>query len=105
VIRRFVREDDMYEIFKSFHDGPCGGHFSDKRKTYKILQSSYYWPTIFKDAKKYVASCENCERMGKPTVSDEMSLQDQVVIEPFEKWALEFVVHLSTPCLKEEGTY
>ena len=52
-----------------------------------------------------MASCENCERMGKPTVSDEMSLQDQVVIEPFEKWALEFVVHLSTPCLKEEGTY
>jgi hypothetical protein len=33
VIRRCVREDDMYDIFKVFHDGPCGGHFADKRTT------------------------------------------------------------------------
>jgi transposase InsO family protein len=29
--------------------------------------------------------------MGKPIVVEEMSLQAQVVIEPFEKWDLEFV--------------
>jgi hypothetical protein len=86
-----VREDEMYDIFKACHDGPCGGHFIDKRKAYKILQSSYYWPTIFMDAKKYVATCDDCHRMGKPTASDEMPLQAQVVIEPFEKWDLEFV--------------
>jgi len=81
----------MHDIFKYCHDGPCGGHFADKRTTYKILQSGYYWPTIFKDAKKYVASCDDCQRMGKPTAVDEMPLQAQVVIEPFEKWALDFV--------------
>jgi transposase InsO family protein len=91
VIRRCVREDEMQDIFRAFHDGPCGGHFADKRTTYKILQSGYYWPTIFKDAKKYVASCDDCQRMGKPTTVDEMPLQAQVVIEPFEKWALDFV--------------
>jgi hypothetical protein len=81
----------MHDIFKACHDGPCGGHFSDKRTTYKILQFGYYWPTIFKDEKKYVASYDDCQRMGKPTAVDEMPLQDQVVIEPFEKWALDFV--------------
>jgi hypothetical protein len=91
VIRICVREDEMYDIFKACHDGPCGGHFVDKRTTYKILQTCYYWPTIFRDAKKYVASCDDCQRMGKPTASDEMPLQAQVVIEPFEKWALDFV--------------
>jgi hypothetical protein len=91
VIRRCVREDEMYGIFKASHDGPCGGDFSDKRTTYKILQSGYYWPIIFKDAKKYVAICDNCQRMGKPTAVDEMPLQAQVVIEPFEKWDLDFV--------------
>jgi hypothetical protein len=37
VIRRCVREDEMHEIFKSYNDGPCGGHFDDKRKAYNIL--------------------------------------------------------------------
>ena len=29
--------------------------------------------------------------MGKPTHADEMPLQAQVVVEPFERWALYFV--------------
>jgi hypothetical protein len=33
VIRICVQEDEMYDIFKSCHDGPCGGHFVDKRTT------------------------------------------------------------------------
>ena len=28
--------------------------------------------------------------MGQPLKSDEMSLQPHIVIEPFEKWALDF---------------
>jgi hypothetical protein len=75
LIRRCVWEDEMYDIFKACHDGPCGGHFVDKRTSYKILQTGYYWPTIFRDAKKYVANCDDSQRMGKPTTSDEMPLQ------------------------------
>lgn len=81
----------MHEIFKSYHDDPCEVHFVDKRTTYKILHSGYYSPTIFKDANKYVANYDDCQRMGKLTAVDEMPLQAQVVIEPFEKWALYFV--------------
>ena len=45
----------MTNILHACHDGPCGGHFSDKRTTYKVLHShGYYWPIIFKDAAKYV---------------------------------------------------
>jgi len=35
--------------------------------------------------------------MGKPTLSNEIPLQPQVLIEPFEKWALDFVGPISPP--------
>jgi hypothetical protein len=73
------------------HDEPCGRHFADHRTGHKVLQMGYYWPSIFKDAKKYVQACDNCQRMGRPGQADEIPLQPQVVMEPFERWALDFV--------------
>eukprot|EP00253_Pinus_taeda_P009719 PITA_09719 len=77
MIRRCVREDEMPEILKACHGKPCGGHFVDKRTTYKILSLGYFWPFIFKDAKEYVRRCGSCQRVGKPTPSNEMPLQIQ----------------------------
>ena len=95
IIRQCMQEDEMTEILHACQDGPCGGHFSYKRKTYKVLNSKYYCPSIFKDVSKYVKGCDSCQRMGRPTASDQMPLQPQVTIEPFKKWALDFVGPIS----------
>eukprot|EP00253_Pinus_taeda_P023091 PITA_23091 len=97
VIRRCVWEDEILDILKACHDEPCGGHFADKRTTYKILYLGYYWPSLFKDAKQYVRRCDSCQRVGRPTLSNEMPLQPLVLIEPFEKWALDFVGTINPP--------
>jgi hypothetical protein len=60
-----------------------------------VLHSGYYWPRIFKDAAKYVRSCNRCQRIGRPTSADEIPLRAQVMIEPFTKWALDFVGPIS----------
>jgi hypothetical protein len=96
-IRRCVRDDEVYDLLKAFHDGPCGGHFADKRTGHKILRMGYFWPNIFQDAKKYVQACDSCQRMGQPTHRDEMPLQSQVVLEPFERWAMDFVGPIHPP--------
>eukprot|EP00253_Pinus_taeda_P029953 PITA_29953 len=59
-IRRGVRQDEIFDILKACHDQPCGGHFADRRTTHKVLHTGYYWPTIFKDAKKFVQACDSC---------------------------------------------
>eukprot|EP00253_Pinus_taeda_P014076 PITA_14076 len=75
VIKRCIREDEMPDILKACHDEPCGGHFADKRTTYKTISLGYYWPSLFKDAKQYVKRCDSCQRVGKITPSNEMPLQ------------------------------
>eukprot|EP00253_Pinus_taeda_P035980 PITA_35980 len=94
---RCVREDEMPDILKACHDEPCGGHFADKRTAYKILSLGYFWPSLFKDAKQYVKRCDSCQRVGKPTLLNEIPLQPQVLIEPFEKWALDFIGPINPP--------
>eukprot|EP00253_Pinus_taeda_P019077 PITA_19077 len=34
-IRRCIREDELFDILEARHDGPCGGHFVEKRTTHK----------------------------------------------------------------------
>eukprot|EP00253_Pinus_taeda_P030398 PITA_30398 len=99
---RREREDEMPNILKACHDEPCGGNFADKRKAYKILSLGYFWPSLFKDEKQYVKRCDNCQRVGKPTLSNEMALQPQVLIEPFEKWALDFIGPINPPSKKKK---
>jgi len=41
-LRRYAREDEVYYILSTCHDGPYGDHFSTKRKTYKILHAGFY---------------------------------------------------------------
>jgi len=36
-IRRCIHEDEIFEILKACHDGPCGGHFIDRRTGHKFL--------------------------------------------------------------------
>ena len=53
-IKRCVREDEIFHILKAYQDEACGGNFADRRTRHKALRMGYYWPTFFRDAKRYV---------------------------------------------------
>eukprot|EP00253_Pinus_taeda_P011333 PITA_11333 len=91
ILRHCVREEEVFDILLTCHDGPCGSHFAAKRTAFKILQADYYWPTLHQDVRRYISQCDRCQRMGKPTPRDECLSQPQVNFEPFEKWGMDFV--------------
>ena len=61
VIRRCVPEHEQEQILCKCDSKTYGGHHAGDRTTHKVLQSSFYWPTLFKDARKFVLSCDECQ--------------------------------------------
>ncbi|MCI39244.1 hypothetical protein A2U01_0060475, partial [Trifolium medium] len=49
VIRRCVADVEICSIMWHCHNSPCGGHHSGARAAAKILQSGFFWPTLFQD--------------------------------------------------------
>ena len=37
ILRRCVREEEVFDILSTCHDNPCGGHFVAKRNSYKVF--------------------------------------------------------------------
>jgi len=42
ILRRCVREKEIFEILMICHGGPCGGYFAAKMIAFKVLQDGYY---------------------------------------------------------------
>src|SRR3954468_3220505 len=62
IIRRCVMEHETEGILKHCHTLQEGGHHGPTRTAAKVLESGFYWPTIFKVARDFVAACDNCQR-------------------------------------------
>jgi hypothetical protein len=54
IIRHFVPEHEQENIIRDSHASPYGGHHAGQRTAAKVLQSGFYWPTLFKDCAKFV---------------------------------------------------
>src|ERR1700752_5098539 len=59
--REVVIRHELLRILKRSHDDPLGGHFGIK-KIYEKLKMRYYWKGMIEDIKKYVGSCDICQR-------------------------------------------
>ena len=79
IIRRCVPEEEQVHLLSMCHSSLCGGHFVSRKTTAKVLQSGFYWPTLFKDAIKYCNECIKCQSVLNISKRDEMSLQ--VILE------------------------
>ena len=60
IIRRCVPESEQCKIVNECHASPYGGNFFKERTAHKILQSGFYWPTIFRDCAEWVKLCDRC---------------------------------------------
>ncbi|CAN6570922.1 unnamed protein product [Malus baccata var. baccata] len=91
IIRRCVPESEQQSILTFSHTLACGGHFGAKKTSLKVLQSGFFWPTLFKDAFDFCSKCDRCQKMGNISRRNEMPLNNILVVELFDVWGIDFM--------------
>ena len=91
LIRRCVPESEFNSILTFCHSSACGGHFGAKKTALKVLESGFYWPSLFKDAYIFCATCDKCQRMGNISSRNQMPLTPIHVVEIFDVWGIDFM--------------
>ena len=90
IIRKCVPEVEQEEILNACHASAYGGHYGGQRTALKVLESGFYWPSLFKDAHHYVSKCDRCQRTGNISRKHEMPQSGILVVELFDLWGLKF---------------
>jgi hypothetical protein len=86
-----LRVSVMAEIHNSLMESAHGGH----AKTYNKIASTYYWPRMSRDIKRYVSTCDICQK-AKPRRHAPAGLLQPIPIpsQPFEVVSMDFIPEL-----------
>ncbi|XP_070008018.1 uncharacterized protein [Nicotiana sylvestris] len=91
MIWRCIPEIDQSSILHACRVSPYGGHFEGVRTVAKILESGFYWPTLFKDAHLWIKGCDECQRTGNISRRHEMPMNPIQEVEMFDVWGIDFM--------------
>ncbi|GJX97993.1 reverse transcriptase domain-containing protein [Tanacetum coccineum] len=91
IMRRYVAGNEIPEILAHCHSGPTGGHHSASITGRKVYKSRFFWPSIFKDVKDYVAKCDTCQKLGNISSRNKMPQNNIQVCDVFDVWGLDFM--------------
>ncbi|KAE9334981.1 hypothetical protein PF008_g13704 [Phytophthora fragariae] len=61
-------ENLRHRVLYEAHDTPHSGHLG-REKTYTSVARNYWWPHMYKWVRKYIQTCETCQRVNAPSAS------------------------------------
>ena len=91
IIRRRMPDGEQQGILSHFHENACGGHFASQKTAMKVLQSGFYWPSLFKDTHTMCRECNKCQRLGKISRHHMMPRNPILVVDLFDVWGIGFI--------------
>ena len=91
IIRRCAMEHQMIDILEACHTLQADGHHSAVRTAARVLQSGFFWPTLYQDAKAYVSECGRCRRTGNMMKRHRKPMNWAVDVDVFDAWEIELV--------------
>ncbi|XP_022899272.1 uncharacterized protein LOC111412570 [Olea europaea var. sylvestris] len=91
IVRRCIPEEEVHEILEHCRSSAYAGHFGASKTVAKFLQSGFYWPTLFRDAFKFVKRCDRCQCIGNISRRNEMPLNNILEVEIIDVWRIDFM--------------
>ncbi|KAE8990891.1 hypothetical protein PR001_g21372 [Phytophthora rubi] len=87
-------DDDLRaRIIHEFHDSPMGAHLG-REKTFAAVSRDFFWPHMFKWVRKWVRTCETCQRV-KPSKSSQAPLRPlPIATEAWRSVSMDFIFGL-----------
>ncbi|XP_015161522.1 protein NYNRIN-like [Solanum tuberosum] len=67
------------------------GHHGGVRIAAKVLQSDYYWPSLYKDADEFVDKFTQCQKQGGVSKRHKLPLMPILEVELFDVWRIDFM--------------
>ena len=86
-----VPTEEGIKIIERCHSSPCGGHYGAFHTHAEIWQSGFFWPTMYQDTKDFVKRCGPCQRHGNINTRDAMPIVNNLQIELFDVWGIDFM--------------
>ena len=60
--QNIIHNKNKNKLIKLYHNTPCGGHFGVRKTLLIELKQKYIWKDMFKMVKKFVSTCDLCQR-------------------------------------------
>ena len=76
--------EEVTDILTHCHSLECRGYASLAKIAAKVLQSGFFWLSLFKDAREFVLKCDRYQRTCNISRHHEMPLTNIVEIELFD---------------------
>ncbi|GJZ81600.1 putative nucleotidyltransferase, ribonuclease H [Tanacetum coccineum] len=91
IIRRRVTRDEAAQILRQCYSEPSGGHHGITTTARKVFKAGFYWPHIFRDARRLVQVCDACQRADNISSRDEIPQKYIQVCEIINVWGIDFM--------------
>ncbi|XP_022136647.1 uncharacterized protein LOC111008302 [Momordica charantia] len=90
LLRCLTPEEGLY-VLREIHEGVCGNHSGARSLSAKVIRQGYYWPTLSQDVKKFVRTCDNCQRYGTIIHQPPELLTPISAPWPFAQWGVDII--------------
>ncbi|CAM8987216.1 unnamed protein product [Rhodiola kirilowii] len=98
LLRRCIPDIEIASIISFCHEHACGGHFGPRRTARKILDSGFFWPSVFRDSYEHCRKCDRCQRVGNILARNEMPQVPILVNDVFDIWGIDFMGPFPISC-------